>query len=588
MTAPVIQFAPGGGGLHVDLERLVSSRLLVQGSSGAGKSYLVRYLLEQTHGRIQQFVFDPEGEFSTLRERFDYVVASAGGDGDVPAHPSSADMLCRQLVELEASAILDIYELDPEEREEFVGRFLHRLVNMPKEAWRSALVVVDEAHEFAPERGDPPSRKPMELIVSKGRKRGLCAIYSTQRLSKLSKNAGDLQNLLVGYTGLDVDVRRAGDILGFDKAQSQELKQLEHEFFAFGPAFSREVICVRSGPVQTHHPKPGEIRAPTPPPRGKLAALVAELSAIPERAAEEERNLEELQERVHELEAELRAARAGEEYEDRAYEIVEERDRYVSAAVAEQRRRFTELVQPMVDSARALHAALNGRLDAFVTAIDELEEGLANDDDDEDLIDAGDRVRPAAPRGTPPLPRPAPPPRPAPARFEAAGHAAGELEPRHLKILDALARLEAMGIDSPSRSVLAAVASYSPKSSGFEKAVSRLSALDLVHYPSAGDVALTELGRAAATPPETAVTLRELHASWFRILEPRHVRILEPLMKCYPRALSREELAQRSEYSAASSGYEKAISRLNSFGLVTYPQPGHVAATELLFPRGLR
>jgi hypothetical protein len=82
------------------------------------------------------------------------VVASAGGDGDVPAHPDSADLLCRQLVELEASAILDMYELEPADRERFVANFLHRLVNLPKSSWRPALVVVDEAHEFAPERGD--------------------------------------------------------------------------------------------------------------------------------------------------------------------------------------------------------------------------------------------------------------------------------------------------------------------------------------------------------------------------------------------------------------------------------------------------
>jgi uncharacterized protein len=244
MSTPVLQFKRQANqdGVYVDLEKLVPGRLLIQGSSGAGTSYLIRYLLEQTHGRIQQFVFDPEGEFGSLRERYDYVVASAGGDGDIPAHPDTAALLCRQLMALQASAILDIYELDPEDRERFVANFLTALVNLPKDLWRSVLVVVDEAHEFAPQNGQPPSRKPMELIASKGRKRGLCAIYSTQRVSKLSKSASELQNILVGYTGLDVDVKRAGEILGFDKAGQAQLRRLEQgqgEFFAFGPSAPR-------------------------------------------------------------------------------------------------------------------------------------------------------------------------------------------------------------------------------------------------------------------------------------------------------------------------------------------------------------
>lgn len=602
MSPPILQFRPeAGGGVHVDLERLIAGRLLVQGSSGAGKSFMTRYLLEQTHGRIQQFIIDPEGEFATLRERFDYVVASADGNGDVPADPKSADLLCRQLMELEASAILDIYELDPEDRQEFVARFLHRLVNMPKGAWRPALVVVDEAHEFAPESGSaPPSKRPMELVVSKGRKRGLGAIYLTQRLSKLSKNASDLQNVLIGYTGLDTDIRRAGDILGFDKEQREGLKRLDPgEFFAFGPAISREVTKVRSGEIQTHHPEPGEIRAPTAPPRGRLQELVAQLEGIEGRAAEEEQEVENLRSEVARLRRELRSARNAEapaavdEEEIREKLLEEFTDGLhrnladaMAAAVAHVATRTSGPLALLADrSAKARDAT-----EAVEGAVEELADALRDLVNDppapEDLGVggffplSGRAVARRPPEFTKQRPQLTTQPTD-PSILD------GKLSPRHQRILDALARLEAMGIPAPSRTILAAVASYSPKSSGYEKAVSRLSALELVHYPAPGDVALTPEGRGVAAPPTQAVTVQELHAAWFRILKPRHVRILQPLIDCYPAALSREELAERSEYSALSSGYEKAISRLSSFGLVHYPQPGHVAATDLLFPEGL-
>ena len=62
-------------GLKVDLQKLLTHKLAVQGNSGSGKSWLVRTLLEGTHGAVQHLVLDPEGEFKTLRERFDdYVI----------------------------------------------------------------------------------------------------------------------------------------------------------------------------------------------------------------------------------------------------------------------------------------------------------------------------------------------------------------------------------------------------------------------------------------------------------------------------------------------------------------------------------
>ena len=67
---PSLSFTPGPDCVPIDLDRLVATRLLIQASSGGGKSFALRWLLEQTHGRIQQFVLDWEGEFASLRERF--------------------------------------------------------------------------------------------------------------------------------------------------------------------------------------------------------------------------------------------------------------------------------------------------------------------------------------------------------------------------------------------------------------------------------------------------------------------------------------------------------------------------------------
>src|SRR6476469_5913323 len=61
----------------IDLEELLATRLLVQGNSGSGKSHLLRRLLEQSAGLVQQVVIDPEGDFVSLADRFGHLVIEA-------------------------------------------------------------------------------------------------------------------------------------------------------------------------------------------------------------------------------------------------------------------------------------------------------------------------------------------------------------------------------------------------------------------------------------------------------------------------------------------------------------------------------
>lgn len=70
---------PSLGTLAIDLPRLIETRLLIQSNSGGGKSHTLRRVLEQTAPHVQQLVLDPDGEFATLRERFDYIVCAPRG-----------------------------------------------------------------------------------------------------------------------------------------------------------------------------------------------------------------------------------------------------------------------------------------------------------------------------------------------------------------------------------------------------------------------------------------------------------------------------------------------------------------------------
>ncbi len=115
---------------NLDLKKLVASRLLLNANSGGGKSWAIRRLLEQTHGQIQHIVIDLEGEFTTLREKYDYLLVGQGGD--VPVSIRTAELLARRLLELNVSTIIDLSELKHPERITFVKRFLDSLMNAPK------------------------------------------------------------------------------------------------------------------------------------------------------------------------------------------------------------------------------------------------------------------------------------------------------------------------------------------------------------------------------------------------------------------------------------------------------------------------
>ena len=300
---------PGGSIVRLHLGRLIESRLLIQANSGGGKSWALRRILEQSHGHVQQLVLDIEGEFHTLRERYDYVLAARSG-GDTLAAPHTAALLARRLLELGVSAVLDLYELPAHERVRFVRVFLEAVVDAPKALWHPVLVVVDEAHHFCPEDGDAESASAVIDLMTRGRKRGFCGVLATQRLSKLAKDAAAEANVkLIGRAALDNDMKRAAAELGMtsidDRAKLRALPA--GQFYAFGPGLSDQVVEILVGAVQTTHPRPGQRAAPVPPAREKVRKVLAQLQDLPKEAEQEAKTAAELRAQIASLKHQLAA-----------------------------------------------------------------------------------------------------------------------------------------------------------------------------------------------------------------------------------------------------------------------------------------
>lgn len=244
------------GPTMLDLGRLLATRLLIQAGSGGGKSWLLRRLIEQAYGKVRLIVFDPEGELITLAERFDFTVCAP--DSQVaPIGPATGTAAARAIYLSGRSAIISLSEFDGlEEMQKFVADFCRELLRMPQEHWHHVLLAFDEAQLFAPQHDKAESKKALIDLARRGRKRGMCPVFASQRLSELSKGvAGQLENKLIGLTTLDLDIERAAEMLGMRAPMARQvLRRLPGgHFIAFGPALGYDLAETKVGPVLTRH-----------------------------------------------------------------------------------------------------------------------------------------------------------------------------------------------------------------------------------------------------------------------------------------------------------------------------------------------
>lgn len=239
----------------IDVEELLATRLLVQGNSGSGKSHLLRRILEESAGIVQQVVIDPEGDFVTLADVFGHIVVDGAAYSAV-----ELTRLAARIREHRASVVLALDGLEIEAQMRCAALFLSALFDAPREQWFPALVVVDEAQMFAPAAAGEVSDEVRRLslaamtnLMCRGRKRGLAGIVATQRLAKLAKNvAAEASNFLMGRTFLDIDMARAADLLGMERRQAEQIRDLGRgQFLGLGPAISRRPVAVRVGGVRT-------------------------------------------------------------------------------------------------------------------------------------------------------------------------------------------------------------------------------------------------------------------------------------------------------------------------------------------------
>ncbi len=301
-----------GADLLLDRESLLRQKLLIQASSGGGKSRTLRRLAEQAFGQVPTIIIDPEGEFASLREKYDFLLVSKDG-GDVPAEVDLAAPLAQRLLQTRVSAVIDLFEVKGPARHAFVAKLLESLMEASRDLWTDFLIMIDEGEGFCPEKGegDSVAKSAVLDVAQRGRKRGYSLILATLRVARLDKTClAELHNKLVGLTTMDTDLDRASSTMGIRSGKPKhefqtQLSDLDPgHFFARGPGFEPRCkipTAVHIGDVVTTHPKPGARKQlPPPPPTAKIKHLLPSFADLPTEAKAEE-------EAMGKVEAELRA-----------------------------------------------------------------------------------------------------------------------------------------------------------------------------------------------------------------------------------------------------------------------------------------
>lgn len=548
-----------GNGLTFPLD-LITDRGMILATTGAGKTFLMRVIAEETLDAGQQVVVvDPKGDFWGLRSSEDgkepgYPIPVFGGEhADLPLEEGSGKFIAELIVEERLSAILDLSLFSKTKMNVWATDFAEALYHRNREAM---LLLVDEVHTFAPQKykGREQMLGAFTDLWGKGRKRGIGVLGASQRSALVNKDVLDL-------TGTMYFLRTSGprdravikDWLEYNapadvmKDIMESVPSLENgEIWVYSPHTFKVLKRGKVRYTQTFDssatPKPGQAaRKPKTLAEIDVGSVTERMGAAIERAKAEDPK--ELRKKIGELQRELRTRPT----ETETVEV----EKTVEVPVLSE------------DVVERLEKSIVGLRDIASEIMDGLK------------LLPSKRVTPVVRPQT----RPVPVRREAPREVEPSGDITKPMQ----RVLDALAWLEAVGFESASKVQVAFLAGYKPNTGNFNNLLGAGRREGLWDYPQPGRILLSGTGRSVANVPAIPTTVEGFQEAVLAKLTAPQQRVLTPLLDAYPNALSNEELADAAGYQPNTGNFNNIKGQLRSLELTTYPSPGFVAALPILF-----
>jgi hypothetical protein len=240
-----------GNPFWIPASTLHTGRTAVLGMSGSGKSHLIGVLCEEMCKLdLPIIIVDPEGEYSTLKEKYEIVWACNEKDADIMLNIESAKKLAEGIVAQGGRLILDISESSNEFQ--ILSIFLNTLYLKESELRSPILVIVEEADRFVPQsRGD--QIRELHEISRRGRKRGIGVMLATQRPAMVDKNVlSQCGNQFIGKLRTQNDLEAVSIFFPYKRLLDRLPEMERGEFYVMGEISpSPHLIKVR--PRETTH-----------------------------------------------------------------------------------------------------------------------------------------------------------------------------------------------------------------------------------------------------------------------------------------------------------------------------------------------
>lgn len=611
---------------------VLDQHLLVLGKTGSGKSFATRGLVERLvrEGR-RGFVLDYTGVWWGLRSSRDGrgpglpAVIFGGPHADVALNEHAGGAIAEYIAASDGWSIIDLDGLTPAQQQRFVTAFLQELYRLNKRPLHCVLEEIDEFCPMTSAAGAETMIGAVARVFQRGRVKGLRAIAITQRPANLHTRVRAQCNAIVLMKLMAPQDRKA--VQDWVRGQADEEKGREvidslpqlarGEAWVWAPEQNilNRVTMPDIGTFDSMRtPKEGEIKAPRERASIDLDGVKAKMAAaVQEAAASDPRRLREQladrDRRIKDLERQIASAKPAKEDPEKFKARVEAAvkafvtgHKRTLAAAVNQLRKATGRVRRITE---ANLTDIDANIDALMPSEDDLQyDGspeLHPGPEREASRRQAMRVPASAERKTGTsdsegrlgsntarlsdgahirLPEGAGPVGSAPEGLT--------INRAQQRVLDALAFLAATGQTNPDSRAVGLLAGIDPTGGYFSNTVGPLSQAGVIVRFS-GQMALTDLGRPLARPPNVGLSLAEYHRSLLEVVQKKSGasrRLLEKVIELGGQSVSSEDLGRMAGIDHSGGYFSNSIGPLSTLGLIER-RGGMVTPTHVLFPEGL-
>ncbi len=569
-------------------EDALESAIGVIGKRGRGKSGLVKVLMEEMVKVGLPFVaFDPVGVMWGIRSSLDGsgpglpVMIVGGSHGDIRLERHTGAEVCRAIVQANISAIIDFSEESKGVYREFVKDFSHTLFSIND---TPRMVIIEEAPELVPQRLRPDMGETFEAVerlVSRGRNKGIGVTLVSQRAATINKDVLTQVDALFIFGLTSPQDRKAltewVDVWGQNRRLKEfetgiaELQKQEAWFWspeAFGGAFKK--IHIR--PFETFHPDKTHLRRAglleKKPVTTDVSSIIQKLGTQLERLSKEKHEkatVPKLEGRIRQLEKELEKAKA---QPTKATPID------LRKAVNEATKPFQDEISRMKGELRKAQS-LNHKVKKAISILSDVPElPIIKEQPTHKTISAGTFNRPAAPSIRPYVER-----RPKPVIQDSDGN--DSMRSGERRILETIATRHPLTL---TRAQLGTLSGFTPSGGTYSTYFGDLKRRGFVTEDHQGNVCVTDEGlEFIGEVPEAPTTHEEVMGMWKRNLRAGEGAILQVVVDAYPESITKEDLAERTEFTFTGGTFNTYLGILRRNGLITI-NGNEIQATEVLFP----